>query len=280
MHLTIGMLASRPVIAVDADTPALQALKLMDAHGISCVLVSRNAEPVGILTERDVVFTANWLIGQPSLRLGEVMSKPVLATSAAVTPSEARQLFQENEVRHLVVLGPRMEISGLFTLTDLVKALKDEVFQEHCRVANLMSRRVLGVAPQATARQALALMASQALSSVVVADAGRPIGMFSARDVVKLVAAERDLAGLPVASVMSAPVVSIQASASPCRAIDLMQKHAVRHLLVTNEQDDLVGILTQTDMSRVFVQQDRLNFDADPRLPTGVTHSGQEQRLQ
>lgn len=265
MHHPIGVLASRPILAVEAATPALDALRLMSTQGVGRVVVLENAAPVGILTERDVVFTANWVVGQPSLRIREVVSKPVLTAAADLTLGDACQLFRDGDVRHLVVLDARMEMVGLFTHTDLVRAQKHTLFAGIPTVAALMSRRVLRVTADVTARQALALMASHSLSGVVVVEEERPLGVFAEHDAVRLVAAGSDLASLAVGAVMTAPALTIPATASPARAIDLMHDHAVRRLVVVDDHGLLAGILTLTDLGRVFERQEEAPRDSFPR---------------
>lgn len=254
MERTIGELASRPVISVEAETTVIEALKLMSTRRISCIVVLLNAEPVGILTERDVVFAANWVIGQPSLRVREVMSKPVLTAPGELSVFDAYRLFRENDIRHLVVLGDQMELFGIFTQTDLVRAFQETIFTDAHDVSLLMSGQVRQVSPAETARHALSVMASHAISGVVVVDGLRPVGCFSERDVVRLVAAGVDMVNQPVGAVMTAPVVSISASASPMRAIDLMRDQNVRRLVVLDKQGMMTGILTQTDLSRILEQ--------------------------
>lgn len=254
MNATIGELASRPVITVDSATTVLDALKLMSKRRISCVVVLLEGEPVGILTERDVVFAANWVIGQPGLKIREVMSKPVLTASGECSLMQAYQLFTENRIRHLVVLGDRMEMEGIFTQTDLVRALGNRLFAEIPDVSPLMTGHVWRVLPQTTARHALALMASHAISGVVVAEEEKILGMFTERDAVNLVSAGLDLTTLAVGTVMSTPVVTIPAAGTPGQAIDLMRNHAVRRLLVLDDSGRLAGVLTQTDLTRILDQ--------------------------
>ena len=248
---TIGELASRPVVSVEAETTVMAALQLMSARRISCVVVLQQDEPIGILTERDVVFAANWVLGQPDLRMREVMSKPVLTALSETTITDAYRLFQEHRIRHLVVLSPRMELDGIFTQTNLVSALRSKFFAGMGEVSGLMSSQVVHVSPQVTARHALALMASHAISAVVVGEQGRPLGMFTERDAVRLVATGADIGNLPVSAVMSAPVQTIQAAASPVDALELMASREVRRLLVLDSQGGMAGVLTQTDLSRV-----------------------------
>lgn len=251
----IGELASRPVISVEAETSVIEALKLMSARRISCLVVLLNGEPVGILTERDVVFAANWVIGQPSLRIREVMSKPVLTAPAEFSVAEAYRLFRENGIRHLAVLGEQLELYGIFTQTDLVRAFHETLFTEAHDVSLLMTSQVRHVSPAMTARHALSMMASHAISGVVVVDGQRPVGCFAERDVVRLIASGADIANLLVGTVMTTPVVSISATASPMCAIDLMRDHDVRRLVVLDERGTLTGVLTQTDLSRILEQR-------------------------
>jgi CBS domain-containing protein len=261
MHRPISLLASQPMVAVDADTVAMEALKIMSAERISRIVVLENEEPVGILTEQDVAFAANWVVGQPSLRIREVLSKPVMTAPSELTVAEACRFFREHDVRHLVVLDARMEMAGILTPTDLARVLKSTIYAGIPDVATLMFRNVLRVSPEVSARYALALMASHALSGVVVVEGERPVGVFTEHDAIRLVSAGSDLAILPVGAVMTTPVVRVLASASPVRAVDLMHEHAVRQLVVVDDQDALVGILTQTGLGRVLQYEEQASFD-------------------
>lgn len=257
MNYTIGELASRPVISVEAETLVIEALRLMSARRISCVVVLMQGEPVGILTERDVVFAANWVIGQPELRIREVMSKPVLTAPSGMSLVDAYQLFKENQVRHLIVLGEQMELDGIFTQTNLVRTLHGALFAEGFEVAALMSSHVWHVPATVSARHALSLMASHAISGVVIIDERRrPVGIFTERDAVRLVAAGTDISALPVSAAMTPSVVTIPASASPLSALKLMRSHEVRRLLVVDEGGAMAGMLTQTDLSRILDLQE------------------------
>jgi CBS domain-containing protein len=265
MHHPIGVLASRPVIAAEADLLALDALRLLSAQGAARLVVLEGSAPVGILTERDMVFAANWAVGQPSLRIREVVSKPVLTVSADMTLAEACRLFRDGEVGHLVVLGARMEMAGLFSRAELVQALKHTLFNGIPTIASLMSRRVLRVSHDDSARRALALMASHAISGVVVVTGEKPLGVFSEHDAIRLVAGGSDLAGMTVGDAMTAPALTIAAAAAPSRAIDLMREHAVRRLVVVDERGLAAGMLTQTDLGRVLELPGVAPLDRFPR---------------
>ena len=254
MFTTIGMLASRPVISIDIEARVSEAFQLMNARRISCIVVLFRGEPVGILTERDVVFAANWVVSDPNLRMREVMSKPVLAVSGATSLTEAYQIFREQKIRHLVVLGADLEMEGIFTQTDLVRALATKLFAQVPDISTLMTSTVWQLPPQAPVRQALALMAAHAISGVVVVEELLPVGIFTERDAVRLIAEGTDLANVALGSVMSTPVLTTTPSVPPRQAFERMREHAIRRLVVVNDQGQPAGVLTQTDLSRVLDQ--------------------------
>jgi len=252
MQETIGKYASRPVVAVESEATVLEALQLMSERQISCIVVLSHGEPIGILTERDVVFAANWVLGQPDLLIKEVMNKPVLTASEEMTVEQAYRVFSQHSIRHLVILDARLDMVGIFTQTDLVRCLNGKAFNGINDVIGLMSSKVLEVAPDVPARYALSLMARRAVSCVVVADESGPVGMFTERDVVRCIAQGVDLTEAMVGTVMSPSVVTTPMTTAPQDSIGLMVKKSIRRLLVVDQEGGLAGILTQTDIGRIL----------------------------
>jgi CBS domain-containing protein len=253
---TIGKFATHQVFAVEAESEVQEALQVMSDRSLSCVIVLSHNEPIGILTERDVVFAANWLLGQPDLLIKEVMNKPVMTASEDMTVAQAYQVFCQHKIRHLVVLDARLDMAGIFTQSDLVRSLQEKAFEGINDVSLLMSPQVLHVAPDVPARYALSLMARRSVSCIVVVDNGQPVGMFTERDVVRCVAKGIDLSAVAVGSVMSRSVVSAASTATPHDTVGLMLKKSIRRLLVVNESGEMSGILTQTDFGRVLDRQE------------------------
>jgi len=252
MKETIGKYASRPVFFVEAEATVRESLLLMCDKRISCTIVLSHGEPIGILTERDVVFAANWLLGQPGLLVKEVMNKPVLTGSEEMTIAQAYQVFSQHQIRHLVVLDARLDMVGVFTQSDLVRSLREKVFVDVPDISTLMSTQVLHVAPEVPVRYALSLMARRSVSCVVVVEEGCPVGMLTERDVVRLIAKGIDMTLVSVREVMCPTIVTTPVSTAPYSTIDLMKKKAIRRLLVVDAAGEMTGILTQTDLGRIL----------------------------
>jgi predicted transcriptional regulator len=253
---TIGEYASRPVVAVESHSSVLDAMKLMSDKSISCVIALEHGEPIGILTERDIVFAANWLLGQPDLLINQVMNKPVMTASSDMKITQAQRVFRQHNIRHLVVLDARLDMAGVFTQTDLVRSLSGEAFTGITDVIELMTSKVLTVTRDVPARYALSLMARRSISCVVVVEDSFPVGMFTERDVVRCVAEGVDLATASVGDVMSSSIVTVPMTTAPHATIRIMQEKTVRRVLVVDDLGSVAGILTQTDIGRVLDRQD------------------------
>ncbi len=253
---TIGEYASRPVIAVESHSSVLDAMKLMSDKSISCVIALEHGEPIGILTERDIVFAANWLLGQPDLLINQVMNKPVMTASSDMKITQAQRVFRQHNIRHLVVLDARLDMAGVFTQTDLVRSLSGDAFTGITDVIELMTSKVLTVTRDVPARYALSLMARRSVSCVVVVEDSFPVGMFTERDVVRCVAEGVDLATASVGDVMSSSIVTVPMTTAPHATISIMQEKTVRRVLVVDDLGSVAGILTQTDIGRVLDRQD------------------------
>lgn len=84
-------------------------------------------------------------------------------------------------------------------------------------------------------------------SIVIVDDVGRPIGIFTERDLLRLVAQGASLDS-PVDSVMSRDLVVVKDVEGVVRAAMLMSEHRIRHLPVVDDEGKLVGVISVRDV--------------------------------
>jgi len=95
-------------------------------------------------------------------------------------------------------------------------------------------------------------MRERNISSVVVADGTRPLGIVTDRDLRnKVVANGGDPARLSVGEVMNAPVLTIGEEAPIYRALHRMSRLGIHRLVVVDGEGRLAGIVTDTDLLRL-----------------------------
>lgn len=96
------------------------------------------------------------------------------------------------------------------------------------------------------------LMAEHNIGSVVIAEHGKPVGIFTERDLVKRVVAEgKDPAKLTVEEVMTKELITIGAQQSIGTAFHLLISQKVRHAPVVYK-DRLIGIISQKDLGKIL----------------------------
>ena len=102
----------------------------------------------------------------------------------------------------------------------------------------------LTVTPDETVIRAARAMTERQVGAATVLDGARVAGVMTERDVMrKVVAANCDPNTTLVRDIMSSPVVSVGLKTSVAAAAALMRKHHIRHLVVLDERETLVGML-------------------------------------
>jgi|SRR6266487_2268753 CBS domain-containing protein len=111
-----------------ADQNIHAACKIMNKNNIGSVIVVKEytTEPVGIITEKDIVR----IIGssKPSLLhlpLRELMSKPLITISPNSSIKDALQTMQLNKIRRLPVVKEGSIVVGIITDKDVFRAIME-----------------------------------------------------------------------------------------------------------------------------------------------------------
>ncbi len=121
------------------------------------------------------------------------------------------------------------------------------------KVQEIVSRKgaqVFTVGPEATVLEAALIMNDHRVGALVVLSDGHITGMFSERDVLRRVVAERrDPAATRVADVMTAEVACCTPETELEEARGAMKNRRIRHLPVVDSQDCLVGLISIGDLN-------------------------------
>lgn len=108
----------------------------------------------------------------------------------------------------------------------------------------LGSKPPCAVAPDDTVRQAAITMTDRKVGAATVVDGDTIVGVITERDVMgKVVALGGDPARMQVREIMSSPALCVQRRTSVEDAAETMRKHHIRHLVVVDENQKLVGML-------------------------------------
>jgi CBS domain-containing protein len=114
------------VYAIAPEDPVLEAIQLMADHHIGALIVLRNDELVGILSERDYARKVI-LMGRSSAETPawQIMTSPVHTVAPEGSIEECMRLMTERRIRLLPVVE-QGKVTGMISIGDLVKAVIEE----------------------------------------------------------------------------------------------------------------------------------------------------------
>ena len=115
-------------------------------------------------------------------------------------------------------------------------------------IESQMTTPVINIYSEATAKEAAQLMKEKRIGSLLIKGYEGYVGIVSKKDLVNKVVGE----GLPpntvpLSSIMTESILSIEKTASSSEASILMLEYKINHLAIT-ENDDIVGILSIKDL--------------------------------
>lgn len=120
---TVASIMTREVKTLAPTATLDDTAILMAKFKISCALIAEDNQPLGIITERDIVSLARTVVDPTQVLITEVMTAPVQTIQEDYPLQEAMKKMEHNKVRRLVVTKGN-QITGLVTRHDIVKAIQ------------------------------------------------------------------------------------------------------------------------------------------------------------
>ena len=105
--MIIADLMTRVIASVASDDSLASAVALMNSNHCSCVPVIDDQQPVGIITERDVVRVADAVLHnriEPDISVAEIMTPEPVSVKSETSLYDALLLARSRKLRHLLVL--------------------------------------------------------------------------------------------------------------------------------------------------------------------------------
>jgi len=140
MSLQIKDVMVTNLITIEAEATVKKAAEIMDKHDIGCLIVVSYENPIGIITERDMLKRV--LLQKRDLaktKVGNIMSAPLIAANPQTDIRDAVRLMNERRIKKLPVVEEG-QLIGLVSLTDVMRSL---AYFEHV-ISSLCARCQMG----------------------------------------------------------------------------------------------------------------------------------------
>ena len=181
--------------------------------------------------------------------------------ASAVAVEDTRCFVIPHEIFECII-AEKPDFAGYFTrvLSERLRILYQKFYDEDegvkkggfsKRIADIMVSRVITCSPSADVRQIAAIMHDNNVSSVVVADKGRPLGIITERDFVSRILQGPNIQKnifLTARDFMSLELIMVKPGDFSYEAFLLMVKHRIKHVLVVDDAGRLIGIVAMRDV--------------------------------
>lgn len=112
------------LFTVSPEASVQEALEMMVAKGISSLPVTRDADLVGIISERDYIRKAVPRRVVPwDIQVKDIMTGNVICVTRDNTLQECMELMCSNRIRHLPVVEGKTLV-GMLSISDIVRTLR------------------------------------------------------------------------------------------------------------------------------------------------------------
>jgi signal-transduction protein with cAMP-binding, CBS, and nucleotidyltransferase domain len=233
------------------STPVVEVVQLMAGEDVGRVIVTDNAVPVGIFTEKDVLRrVVNGGLDPKNTQIGKVMTSPIRAVPEETRIVDAFARMYKGKYRHLLVRGRRGRIVGIVSMRRILKVAVElgQGKRETQSLGNITTAPAIIIDSKATVRETVKLMTEKNLSAVIVTEAGRPAGIFTERDVLKRVAAVGIDLDTAINQVMTAPPVIMPSTALVGAALAEMYTRDIRNMPVSGAGGEIIGLVSMPDI--------------------------------
>jgi diguanylate cyclase (GGDEF)-like protein/PAS domain S-box-containing protein len=245
-EITIREILHAGLLSCAPQTTIAEAAGLMVEARCSSIMIEELGNVVGIWTERDALaldLSTPELLNQP---VSGVMSTPVKTVPVTTGIGEAALRFRESGVRHFLVTDEDGAPLGLISQSDIVINQGIEYFVALREVSAVFKERCQAVAGSTPVSEAVAAMRAGHHDAIVVRRGDGESGILTERDVVRLISTQR-LQG-PVEDFASYPLITLPLTGSLYQARKLFVENRIRHLGVTGDDGELLGLVTFADI--------------------------------
>jgi diguanylate cyclase (GGDEF)-like protein len=248
MYSLLRNIAQEENMFVQSNASLRNLIQLMLINQKGAIAILEDKQPVGILTEKDIVEILYRGIDLDE-RADKYARKLLITTKGDRTIGYALNLMIENNIRRVIVTDDSNNFLGLITQKDLIKQLEDDFYRSNFKVKHITEnlRYMISAPIECTLCEVLIEMAENKVSSVPVTKDGEAVGIITEKDILKIAAGNISLEN-NVGEYMSKPLISVNPDTDLTDIVKTMSRHDIRRVVVTNNEGIATNVVTIRDV--------------------------------
>lgn len=242
----VGSIATTSVVSIDVNNSISSAIKKMFEHEHRNIIVI-DGDIFRILRVSDILnIKAKKIDLSSSLKNLGLLATPIINRDKNVLHTLE---YLSCEVEYICVVNDDGSLHGLISHTDIISSIDpDTLMDNFCLLDFLkLSRRTKWIGKDVKTADLLCEMAQNSFESVIVMEDFIPIGIFTTKDVVKIIEKNEDL-DLPISRYMSTPVETINKNCSVKEALDFLKQKHYKRVVVVDDDGKMSGVISQKEL--------------------------------
>jgi diguanylate cyclase (GGDEF)-like protein len=251
---TIEDIAVKTIISIEIDKPLKEAIrKMVSSNHRNIVVIESlpdNHKKFYLLTITDLI---EYKLGNIN---EDVLLKDLTLSPAKILQRDLNILNVLNEVdatdKYMVIVE-KDELIGILSYSDIINNIDPKILMKKQTIATLILQYKATTTYENTSTiQAIRLMKDNNSDSIIIIDdEHKALGIFTTKDFINLIHLNADL-HKPISSYMTKPVCTLSENSTISEAIDFIRDKHFKRIVVTNENNEITGILTQKELLRII----------------------------
>jgi len=254
--LLVKSIMGRRVVTVRRTETVKNAVKKMVDKRISCVVVVKKREPIGIFTKRDLLDILKSDADLNKTTVESVMRTPVMAIEENESFITASRYMSRMEVRRFVTVDADGRLSGIVTQTDIVKSFASQMFPYNLTLASVAAPGVTAT-PNTPLRKIVRMMIESRYPCVTILKSKKPVGIVDEQLIAKLASRFRHPLKAKAGEKMNKKIMSEHSQNSLRKAVLSMTHNDCHNLVLVDDRGYYEGIVGQNELVG-FIERSQL----------------------
>jgi len=268
--MQIKNLMSENLVTIDKDQNICDVLRLMKKHKISRIPVintneNHEKELVGIIAEKDIATklgSSKYGHLAPShFHVSTVMVKDVITADETMDIDKTAKLILEKNIGAVPVTS-NVDLAGIITKSDFIDICKGKAY-EKILTEEIMSSELISVSAQDRLVHARRVIMDSNIGRLLINEDDELAGILTSKDIARALTSFRkhvpenhqqaQIKNILVKEVMSENVKTLSTDSTVTDVANAMLETGYNGYPIVNEEDNVVGIVTQSDLLGLIV---------------------------
>ena len=236
-------------ITIQSDAMFPNATSLMASKGIGNLIVTKNDDAIGILSEREILQELSLNREIPNKDIQYVNLQSFIRITPNDTIYAAAKSMISEKMRLLVFDNNNNILAGIITASDIVRAFRKT--DSNPSIEDVMSNKIFDVDYDNSILRAVKTLYERRIGSIIVNKDEKPYGIFTERDLLTKVLSRGIEVDEKVGNYSSTPLITAQHGIRANEAANIMFINNMKRLPLTQD-GKIVSIVTARDLVEAF----------------------------